>query len=275
MTSVTFPRGRQEGLVTVTEPASGVWLLEMHNLPDNRLEPEFIRQAFLPALDYVELSWHKAAKAGTNKGGSLVITGERKVGKFFSNGLNLECLPAYPTFFGDYYYKLCSRIMTFPLTTVAAIAGHCYAGGLCLALCCDWRVCRPDRTWLCMNELHFGASLSDGMTALLQTRLTEPVVRKTLLTAHRYVATEALASGIVDEIVPEAGSEATISYAVNKAAGMAPLAASGVLRAMKQTLYAPTLAMLSRNESPTAGLPQKANAEAFKALLAAEVAAKL
>lgn len=43
MTSaVTFPRGQKEGWATVTEPASGVWLLEMHNLqnsPDNRLEP--------------------------------------------------------------------------------------------------------------------------------------------------------------------------------------------------------------------------------------------
>jgi hypothetical protein len=43
MTSaVTFPRGQKEGWATVTEPASGVWLLEMHNFqnsPDNRLEP--------------------------------------------------------------------------------------------------------------------------------------------------------------------------------------------------------------------------------------------
>lgn len=40
--AVTFPRGQKEGWATVTEPASGVWLLEMHNLensPDNRLEP--------------------------------------------------------------------------------------------------------------------------------------------------------------------------------------------------------------------------------------------
>lgn len=44
---------------------------------------------------------------------------------------------------------------------------------------------------------------------------------------------------------------------------------------MKQTLYAPTLTLLARNESPTAGMPQLENAKAFEALLAAEVAAKL
>lgn len=31
-------------------------------------------------------------------------------------------------------------------------------------------------------------SRSDGMTAVLQLRLTEPVVRKVLLTAHRFIA---------------------------------------------------------------------------------------
>lgn len=58
------------------------------------------------------------------------------------NGLQLECLAEYPTFFRDYYYKLLARVMTFPLHTIAAINGHCFAGGLCLALACDWRLCR-------------------------------------------------------------------------------------------------------------------------------------
>ena len=67
-----------------------------------------------------------------------------------------------------------------------------------------------------------------GMAAVLQARLTEPVVRKVMLTAHRYTAPEALASGLVDEIVPADGSEAAISFAITKAMGMAPLAESGV-----------------------------------------------
>lgn len=96
----------------------------------------------LPALDFVELSWHKAVDKGTNKGGALVLTGERSKGKFFSNGLQLACLAEYPTFFKDYYYRLLSRLMTYPIQTIAAVNGHCYAGGLCLSLACDWRVCR-------------------------------------------------------------------------------------------------------------------------------------
>ncbi|GAA5880605.1 hypothetical protein JCM3774_004749 [Rhodotorula dairenensis] len=207
----TFPRGKKDVWATLTEPVSGVCFLEMHNFTNNRLEP----------------------------GGSLVITGEREVGKFFSNGLNLDCLPSYLTFFGDYYYKLLSRVITFPLTTIGAINGHCFAGGLCLALSCDWRICRAS----------FALTL-----AQIQTRsLIRPKLRS----------------------VPDSGSEATIAFAVNKAAEMASLAASGVLRTMKQTLYATALILLVRKESPTAGMPQRENAKAFEAPLAAEIAAKL
>lgn len=35
-----------------------------------------------------------------------------------------------------------SRLFTFPMPTVAAMNGHCFAGGLCLALSCDWRVAK-------------------------------------------------------------------------------------------------------------------------------------
>lgn len=44
---------------------------------------------------------------------------------------------------------------------------------------------------------------------------------------------------------------------------------------MKETLYAPALALLARNETLSTGLPQKENAAMFKALLAAETTAKL
>lgn len=74
------------------------------------------------------------------------------------------------------------------------------------------------------------------MTAVLQLRLTEPVVRKVLLTAHRFVASEALPAGIVDEVVPTNGSEATIAFAVNKGSEMAPLAESGVSSAASAQL---------------------------------------
>ncbi|BGP20709.1 hypothetical protein JCM10213_001045 [Rhodosporidiobolus nylandii] len=246
---------------TVGKEEGNVWVLRMEGraTPDNRLTPEFIRDSLLPALDYVELTYLNAAASGDKDGkkGALVLTGERGKKKFFSNGLNLECLKEYPSFFKDYYYLLLSRLLTFPIHTVAAINGHCFAGGLCLALACDWRVCRPDRTWLSMNELAFGAPIPDGMASVLQLRLSPPVVRRVLLTAHRYVAEEALAEGIVDEVVKESGSDECLRKAVERAREVAGLAESGVLTAMRRTLYAPTLTALAQDERMKLGEPQR------------------
>ncbi|GAA6011211.1 hypothetical protein JCM10207_005540 [Rhodosporidiobolus poonsookiae] len=274
MTTVTFPRASSTPLATVSQPAPEVWMLSMHNLPDNRLLPEFIKTALLPALDHIELAFHRQAEKGSKKG-ALVLVGETGVGKFFSNGLQLECLKEYPTFFRDYYYVLLSRLLTFPLPTVAAINGHCFAGGLCLALACDWRVCRPDRTWLSMNELLFGAPIPTGMSALLSARLSPPVLRKVLLTAHKYTAPEALAEGLVDEVAPEQGSGKCVERAVQRAGELKATAESGVLSAMKRTMYASTLAQLAQDEQVRLGGAQKDNAERFKALVQAEGMAKL
>lgn len=40
--------------------------------------------------------------------------------------------------------------------TIAAINGHCFAGGMMLSLACDYRVMTDGserNTWLCMNEV--------------------------------------------------------------------------------------------------------------------------
>lgn len=134
------------------------------------------------------------------------------------------------------------------------------------------------------------------MASVLQARLAEPVVRKVMLTAHKYTSAEALKDGLVDEVVEGTGSEETIKKALEKAVQLAPLSETGVspdstvavrflrpyrhfpeqvLRAMKETLYAPALAQLAQDEELLIGGPQQQNEDAFKALLAAEVNAKL
>ena len=94
MAAITFPRGALKALATVTKPTPNVFLLSMHNLPDNRLTPDYIKLALLPALDHIELEF-------LSQGGeaSLVLTGERLKNKFFSNGLQLELVAECPGFF--------------------------------------------------------------------------------------------------------------------------------------------------------------------------------
>ncbi|GAA5841013.1 hypothetical protein JCM3766R1_006637 [Sporobolomyces carnicolor] len=246
-TAQRFPRATSTAAhALVSQPRAGVFLLRMENAPDNRLTPDFIQHSLLPALDHVETEYYKNCERG-DKGGSLVLTGESGKGKFFSNGLQLDLVKQ--GFWKDQYYKLLSRLLTFPLSTIAAINGHAWAGGLTLALACDWRICRPDRTSMSMNELHFGAPLPAGMAAVLSLRLPTPVLSKVMLTAHRYDANEALKDGLVDEIVATGpGSDKCIERALDEADKRKGFAESGVLVAMKRTLYAPTLAQLEIDE---------------------------
>lgn len=69
-----------------------LWVLEMHNGADSRLTDAFILQAFKPALDIVERHWRENWRTGQAKKdeklcrGALIIVGNRKQDKFFSNG---------------------------------------------------------------------------------------------------------------------------------------------------------------------------------------------
>ncbi|KAL8280488.1 hypothetical protein RQP46_007136 [Phenoliferia psychrophenolica] len=245
-------------LCTVTRPSKGLFLLSMSNSPDNRLTPDYIKESLMPALDHIELTW-RTDFANGDKEAALVITGERDKHKFFSNGLDLAVSQEYMGFFKDYYYPLLARVVTFPIHTVAAINGHCFAGGFLLAQACDTKIVRSERAWQCMNELDFGAPLPPGMASLLNHRLSPAVMRKTMLTAHRWTAPEALAAGFVDESVPGDG-EAVITRALEIAESMKKHSTSG-------NINIDLLSDLRKEESMQA--PQDVNELRFQALKAA------
>ena len=49
-----------------------------------------------------------------------------------------------------------SLLVSELVPTVAAINGHCFAGGMIFALCCDYRVMTDGErrnAWMCMNEV--------------------------------------------------------------------------------------------------------------------------
>ena len=47
------------------------------------------------------------------------------------------------------------RLLTFPLVTIAAINGHAFAGGMMLALACDFRIMTSGKGMLSMNEVRY------------------------------------------------------------------------------------------------------------------------
>nr|ODN93224.1 hypothetical protein L203_00494 [Cryptococcus depauperatus CBS 7841] len=66
------------------------------------------------------------------------------------------------------------RLLTFPLLTVGAISGHVFAGGMILALRCDYCTMASGIRFMCMSELTFGASLPSSFNCVLVSRILHP-----------------------------------------------------------------------------------------------------
>ncbi|WP_392542730.1 enoyl-CoA hydratase/isomerase family protein [Oryzobacter telluris] len=94
-------------------------------------------------------------------------------------------------------------IAAIPKPTVAAITGYALGGGCEVALACDFRVVAEDAK-LGQPEISLGIIPGAGGTQRL-ARLVGPARAKDLVFSGRFVdAAEALAIGLVDEVVPAA-----------------------------------------------------------------------
>ncbi|WWC88118.1 uncharacterized protein L201_003022 [Kwoniella dendrophila CBS 6074] len=196
--------------IQVTKPNLNVWQITLSSPPDNRLTPELLIE-FSKALDQVEFEWRENGGGKINpkdrenlkgKGsGALIVTSNQE--KFFSNGLDWERSLKIKNFFEEIFDPVTWRLLTFPLLTIAAINGHAFAGGMILALCCDYRIITSGKGFLCMNEIQFGSPLPNSFNALLSLRIPNPKHHRDTLLARRWTQNELLEIGIIDEIVDQ------------------------------------------------------------------------
>lgn len=211
-------------------------------------------------------------------GSALIFTGS---GRYFSLGLDLpsyypkkESMPKdrHATLavadtpqglFHRTYERLIGRILGFPLLTLAALNGHAVAGGLVLALACDYRVGLAQRGLMAMNEILLPASIPAGMLEVLRMKggHSPSLLRDILLLGRKWTSKQMHSAGLIDELVSEeAGSdgqglespssslrERVIKLSIDLAH---PLRKSPFLRIIKQILYRDALeALLGPGES--------------------------
>jgi enoyl-CoA hydratase/carnithine racemase len=156
----------------------------------------------------------------------VVLTGSERA---FSAGADVDELQGRnPAAVIDYYRAtgdVYERVAALPQPTLSAIAGYCLGGGLELALATDFRVA-DEKAVFGFPEVSIGILPSSGGTQRL-TRLVGPGRAKELtLLRARFDAREALACGLVTEIVPEGTALERARELARGLAELPPLAAS-------------------------------------------------
>jgi Delta3-Delta2-enoyl-CoA isomerase len=197
---------------------------------ENRFSPDWL-ETVNDFLDRIESGEAKA----------LVTTG---LGKFYSNGLDLDWLAAHSDQ-GDWYlgqvHQLLARVLVASVPTVAAINGHAFGAGSMLATAHDFRVMRVDRGFFCFPEVDIHIPFSPGMAALIQAKLTPAAAVEAMTTGRRYGGADAETAGLVTATAEEGKVTTTAVGLVTPLKGKDP----GTLQAIKSTMFASVTAALS------------------------------
>lgn len=108
--------------------------------------------------------------------------------------------------------------MTLTKPVIAAVAGHAVAGGLELALWCDLRVADETAVFgvFCRR---WGVPLIDGGTVRLPRLIGQSRAMDLILTGRPVEATEALATGLANRVVPAGQARAAAEELARQLAG--------------------------------------------------------
>jgi enoyl-CoA hydratase len=130
----------------------------------------------------------------------MVLTGAGGVA--FCAGADLKAIESFGPRMDDPRGPLGFTRVTASKPTIAAISGWCLAGGLELALWCDLRIA-TERAALGFPERRWGVPLVDGGTQRLPRIVGQGRALDMILTGRIVEASEALAIGLVTEVVPD------------------------------------------------------------------------
>ncbi|MDX1634879.1 MAG: enoyl-CoA hydratase-related protein [Marinobacter sp.] len=156
----------------------------------------------------LELNEQVTALARDERCRCLIITGQedaRDEQAWFSSGLQTRALERDDPLLGANLARLFTQafgaLRRFPGVTLAAINGHAHNEGLAWALNCDFRIAGADAGFR-FNAGSQGRVAFGGGTQLLPRLVGESWAKRLLLMEAALDARQALAIGLVDEVVP-------------------------------------------------------------------------
>ena len=172
------------------KPLQGkIWLMTMRV---KAFSLSFI-EAINRALDYLD--------AQTGEIGLITASAHPTI---YSAGIDFEQFShgiTYTESFLIHFQKMLARFLALSYPTVAAINGHCYAGGLMFAMVHDFRVQRKDMGNTCLSEINMGMPLPKGMMQFMESKLSYTTSMKLMLFGANFTPKDNLESNVVDKLV--------------------------------------------------------------------------
>ena len=210
------------------------------NQGENRFNFDFL-DAFNQVLDEIE----QRAEISV-----LVVKSAHE--KIWSNGIDLQwLLPAITqdlemgNLFSVRLLAFFRRLLMLPLTTIAAINGHAFAGGAVLACAFDFRFMRTDRGYFCFPEVDMQLPFWPSMEAIIQKAMPGHLALESQLTGKRYTAQElevfqvvkkaSHGNALMDEVMAFAQTQ-------NKA--------RGILKTMKGVSFSNIIRIMDHDDPP-------------------------
>lgn len=125
-----------------------------------------------------------------------------------------------------------------PKPVVAALRGYAFGVGLELALACDFRVAADDLQ-LALPEVRLGMIPGSGGTQRLARLIGLGRAKDMIMRGRRIGAEEALALGLVTEVVPPDELDAAVRALLEELSALSPLALATAKRVLNQVYDAP------------------------------------
>lgn len=163
---------------------------------------------------------------------SVVLTGE---GRSFCAGLDLKSVPGFSAEnqrrLLDALNRAFLAVYDAPVPVVGAINGHAIAGGLILALCCDWRMVASTTFQAGLTEVRVGIPYPTAAIEVAKAELSPSMARELVLFGRNVSQERATREGVFDEAVEPTE---LVDLAVRKATALAELPRIGFVKIKRQ-----------------------------------------
>ena len=156
---------------------------------------------------FIELREHLDAIAGDESVGCVVLTG---AGRAFCAGHDLGSIASGERAPSRHFEpETVDALEALPQPTIARIHGHCYTGGLELALACDLLIASESAK---LGDTHgqWGLAPIWGMSIRLPERIGRSAAKELMFTSRRITGAEAAGMGLVDRCVADDNLDATV-----------------------------------------------------------------